>query len=169
LDEFSEQLWKELFPSENELLPAAPNSRDRAEKPLDHFTTPVLLERAAYLRKLAKLGDGSASETLREYPQHSIMLSVRIRSGIAALHEDFADLFFILDGRATLVTGGTVADPTSIRPGETRGTAVTGGTPQELRAGDVAHVAAGIPHQMLLSGDKTLTCLVVKIQENQQD
>jgi mannose-6-phosphate isomerase-like protein (cupin superfamily) len=97
------------------------------------------------------------------------MLSVRIRSGIAELHEDFADLFFVLDGRATLVTGGTVADPTSIRPGETRGTAVTGGTPQELRAGDVAHVAAGIPHQMLLSGDKTLTCLVVKIQENQQD
>lgn len=132
---------------------------------MDHFTSPVLLERAAYLRKLAKLGDGSASETLREYPQHSVMLSVRIRSGIAELHENFADLFFVLNGQATLIVGGTVADPKSVGPGETRGSYVLGGTRQQLRTGDVAHVAAGSPHQMVLASDKSLVCLVIKIQE----
>ena len=35
---------------------------------------------------------------------------------------------------------------------------------QELRAGDVAHVPAGVPHQMLVSGEQTISCLVVKIQ-----
>jgi uncharacterized RmlC-like cupin family protein len=36
-----------------------------------------------------------------------------------------------------------------------------------LRAGDVAHVPAGLPHQMLVAGDKTVTCLVLKVEENQ--
>jgi mannose-6-phosphate isomerase-like protein (cupin superfamily) len=169
VDEFSRQLWRELLPNEEDLLSPAAASQERGDKPLDHYTAPVLLERAAYLRKLAKLGDGSASDTLKEYPQHSTMLSVRIRSGIAELHEDFADLFFVLEGRATLVTGGTVVDPKTIAPGEIRGSSVAGGLRQELRAGDVAHVAAGTPHQMLLAGDKTVTCMVVKIQENPRD
>jgi uncharacterized RmlC-like cupin family protein len=43
---------------------------------------------------------------------------------------------------------------------------VEGGARQELRAGDVAHVPAGVPHQMLVSGEQTISCLVVKIQEN---
>jgi quercetin dioxygenase-like cupin family protein len=47
-----------------------------------------------------------------------------------------------------------------------RAASIDGGTRQELRAGDVAHVPAGLPHQMLVSGDKSVTCLVVKIQEN---
>ncbi len=169
MDEYSKQLWKELFPSERELIPPETNAAEHTESALDHYTSPVLLERAAYLRKLAKLGDGSASETLREYPQHSIMLSVRIRSGIAEMHEEFADLFFVLDGRATLVTGGTITDPKSVGLGEIRGSCVSGGSQQQLRAGDVAHVAAGTPHQMLLAGDKTLTCLVVKIQQRPQE
>lgn len=169
MDEFSKQVWRELLPEEKELFPPAATPRDRSEKALDHYSSPVLLERAAYLRKLAKLGDGSASDTLKEYPQHSTMLSVRIRSGIAELHEDFADLFIVLEGRATLVTGGTVEDPKTVGPGEIRGSRVMGGSRQELRAGDVAHVAAGTPHQMLLAGDKTLTCMVVKILENRQD
>jgi quercetin dioxygenase-like cupin family protein len=40
-----------------------------------------------------------------------------------------------------------------------------GGTRQELRAGDVAHVPAGLAHQMLVPGDKTFTAFVMKIRE----
>jgi quercetin dioxygenase-like cupin family protein len=46
-----------------------------------------------------------------------------------------------------------------------RGLSVEGGIRQQLRAGDVAHVPAGVPHQMLVSGEKPLACLVVKVQE----
>jgi quercetin dioxygenase-like cupin family protein len=132
---------------------------------LDHWSGAVLLERAAYLRELARHGDGSASETLKEYPQHYAMLSFRSRDGEAELHENFADVFYVLDGRATLVTGGTVAGAHRIGPGEMRGSSVEGGARQELRAGDVAHVPAGVPHQMLVVGEKTVTCLVMKVQE----
>ncbi len=165
MDRIANQILKNLLAAEEP--PAEPRKKpsgDQAEG-FDHTTRPVLMERAAYLRKMAKFSEGSASETLKEYPRHSIMLSVRLRSGEAELHEHFADLFIVLDGRATLVTGGTVADPRRVGPGETRGSRVTGGIEQELRAGDVAHVAAGTPHQMLLPGDATITSLVIKIQE----
>ncbi len=141
--------------------------KPRASKcPIDHWSTVILLERAAYLRKMAKFGDGSASETLKEYPQHCAMLSFRSRSGEAEVHEKFADVFVVIGGKATLVTGGVVAGARTIAPGETRGTSIEGGMQQSMRVGDVAHVPAGIPHQMLVAGDNTITCLVMKVQQD---
>jgi mannose-6-phosphate isomerase-like protein (cupin superfamily) len=142
----------------------APKAR-APKNPVDHWSPAILLERAAYLRKMAKHGDGSASETLKEYPQHFAMLSFRSRSGEVEVHERFADLFCVLAGSATLLTGGVVEDARVIGPGETRGKSIEGGTKQKLRAGDVAHVPAGTPHQMLLAGDETFTSLVMKVQE----
>lgn len=155
-------LAKEIL--KDEALDAVAPKRPR-RGPSDHWSPHILLERAAYLRKMATAGNGSASETLREYPCHAAMLSFRSRSGEVEVHEKFADLFSVLAGTATLVTGGTVAGARTVAPGETRGDAIEGGTRQELKTGDVAHVPAQTPHQMLLSGDKTLTCFVLKIQE----
>ncbi len=165
---YAKDILKELLPAEKEIAPPAKRTTGAGKEPehSDHWSPAVLLERAAYLRKLAKQGNGEASETLKEYPQHCTMLSFRSRDGAAELHENFADIFVVLDGRAALVTGGTVVGAETIRPGEIRGEQIEGGTRQELRAGDVAHVPAGLPHQMLVAGDKTITCLVVKIQEN---
>ncbi|HXR39826.1 MAG TPA: cupin domain-containing protein [Terracidiphilus sp.] len=165
--DFSKEIWKELLPAEKEVGPAPANARRRKDAPphADHWTPAILLERAAYLRKLAKAGDGQASETLKEYPQHAAMLSFRARDGVAELHENFADLFYVLDGRATLVTGGSVVGAETIALGEIRGASIEGGVRQELRAGDVAHVPAGVPHQMLVPGDKTFTSFVVKIEQ----
>jgi mannose-6-phosphate isomerase-like protein (cupin superfamily) len=137
----------------------------RRKNPVDHWSPAVLLERAAYLRKMAKLGDGSASETLKEYPQHCVMLSFRSRDGEAEVHERFADLFCVLAGTAMLATGGVVAKARAVAPGETRGASIEGGARQTLRAGDVAHVPAGTPHQILVKGEDTITCLVVKVQQ----
>lgn len=158
-----ERIAKEILKDMNldEVAPKPPAPKN----PVDHWTPPLLLERAAYLRKMAKHGDGSASETLKEYPQHFVMLSFRSRSGEVEVHERFADLFIVLAGAATLVTGGTVAGARIVGPGETRGNSIAGGTQQNLRPGDVAHVPAGTPHQMLLKGEDTMTCLVIKVQE----
>ena len=170
MNSLSDKILKELLPVEPDadaLAATALAKRKKTALQLDHWSAAVLLERAAYLHKLAKNGDGSAGETLQEYPRHCAMLSFRSRDGEAEVHENFADLFVVLDGRATLVTGGTVAGAVTTAPGETRGTSIEGGARQELRAGDVAHVPAGLPHQMLVAADKTVTCLVMKIQENQ--
>jgi mannose-6-phosphate isomerase-like protein (cupin superfamily) len=136
-----------------------------AAMPMDHWTTAALLERAVPLHKLAEQKGGSAGETLRKFPRHSAILSFRCGDGEAEIHENFADVFFMLDGETTLVTGGRIVGSTNTAPGEIRGTAVEGGRGQELKAGDVAHVPAGLPHQMLVAEGKTVTCMVMKVQE----
>lgn len=169
MDKIAKDILKELLPAEKDVALPAASARAKKQEPAgdaDHWTSAVLLERAAYLHKLARQGDGSAAETLKEYPRHCAMLSFRSRDGEAEVHENFADVFYVLEGRATLVTGGTVADARLIKPGETRGTSIEGGVRRELRAGDVAHVPAGLPHQMLVAGEQTVTCLVVKVEEN---
>jgi len=159
MDKLENLILKEVVLEEIEAKVRAPLN------PVDHWSPAVLLERAAYLRKMAKHGDGSASETLKEYPQHFAMLSFRNRSGEVEVHERFADLFCVLAGTAMLVTGGVVEGGRVVAPGETRGKSIAGGTRQRLRAGDIAHVPAGTPHQMLLAGDETMTSLVMKVQE----
>jgi mannose-6-phosphate isomerase-like protein (cupin superfamily) len=143
--------------------PEPPKKKRR--DPAQHWTPAVLLERAAYLHKLARAGNGSASETIGEFPQHHAMLSFRARSGEVEVHDEWADLFVVLAGAATLVVGGTVVGARVIGPGETRGDFIEGGIRQELRAGDVVHVPAGTPHQFLVASDKTVTSLVMKIGE----
>lgn len=132
---------------------------------LDHWTPAQLLERAQHLKQLAAQGDGSASETLEKYPHHYTMLAFRNRTGGGELHENYADLFYILDGRATVLTGGQLENPKTTASGEVRGTAVVGGAKQDVFAGDVVHIPAGVPHQMLLPEGGTITYFVVKIQE----
>lgn len=158
MDKLAKELLKDVSLEE-----IAPKSQKRS--PADHWTPAILLERAAYLRKLAKYGDGSASETIGNYPQHIAMLSVRSRNGDAEMHQNFAHMFHVLAGTATLVTGGTLLRARTVEPGEMRGDSIQGGTSQELRAGDIVHVPAGIPHQILIAGEKAITCLIVKILE----
>ncbi len=168
MDKIAQNILRELLPAEKEVAPPVGSVRAKGKKTAlhsDHWTAAVLLERAAYLRKLARQGDGSASETLKEYPRHCAMLLFRSRDGEAEAHENFADVFYVLEGRATLVTGGTMAGARLVKPGETRGSSIVGGVRQELRAGDVAHVPAGLPHQMLVAGEQTVTCLVMKVEE----
>jgi mannose-6-phosphate isomerase-like protein (cupin superfamily) len=133
---------------------------------MDHWSPSALLERAKPLHALAEQKGGSAGETLRKFPRHSAILSFRCADGEAEIHESFADVFVVLDGHTTLVTGGAIVGSAITAPGEIRGTAVEGGARQELRAGDLAHVPAGLSHQMLVAQGETVTCMVMKVQEN---
>jgi len=163
--ELSDHMLKLMMGGDDRATAPARSNAKPDPQEVHHATRPVLMERIAHLRKMAKFGEGSASEILHEYPQHNVQLSVRLRSGIAELHENFADLFFILDGPATLLSSGTVVKPKVVGPGETRGDCLTDAKEQELRPGDIAHIPAGTPHQIVLSGDATFAALVVKIQE----
>lgn len=130
----------------------------------DHWTPSELLERAKHLQELAA-EKGSASETLEKYPHHYTMLAFRNRSGGGEAHQNYADVFYILDGHASLVTGGEVVEPKSTGPGETLGASVKGGSRQELKAGDVVHIPASMPHQMVLNEGDTVTYFVIKVEE----
>ena len=147
--------------------PAHAKSPDAADsRSWDHWSSPVLLERLAYLRKLARFGDGTASEELKAFPGHSAMLSVRLRSGTIEISEEFSQLFIVLEGRATVVKGSEVEATSGT--GQAKYSCTSDRSKQELRAGDVIHIAAGTPYQMQLAGDKTLGCLVIRIKETRE-
>jgi len=63
----------------------------------------------------------------------------------AAIHDKDAELFYVVDGSATLVTGGALVNPT--RNGDNMsGTAITGGTSQKMSKGDFMLIPQGVAH-----------------------
>ena len=63
----------------------------------------------------------------------------------ASVHSKDAELFYMIDGTATLVTGGELIEPTG-NPGEPRGKGIKGGKEQKMSKGDFMLVPAGVPH-----------------------
>jgi glc operon protein GlcG len=77
---------------------------------------------------------------------YMVHASRREAPGMAEIHTRDADIIYVLDGSATLVTGGTAVNAKPIEPGELRGSEIAGGETRELHKGDVIIVPAGVPH-----------------------
>jgi quercetin dioxygenase-like cupin family protein len=78
--------------------------------------------------------------------EYKIMAGHRDKGGIPELHDADTDIFYILDGEATFVTGGKVIDPKTESPGEIRGSKIDGGDSHRLVKGDVIVIPRGLPH-----------------------
>ena len=124
---------------------------------------------AAELRQMGeKLGtklNGArfASENLEKYTNSYTMLAHREGTGSAEVHEHDADLFVVVQGDATLVTGGRVVKAHTEKPGEIRGESIEGGVHKKLSTGDVVHIAPNVPHQLLVETGKQFTYFVMKV------
>ncbi len=104
-----------------------------------------------------------ATEQLGSYGNHSFMVAHRQGNGEAELHETQNDIFVVESGEGTLVVGGTVVDPKTTAPHEIRGPSIKGGERKAVAAGDILHIPAKAPHQMLVENGKQITYFVVKI------
>jgi mannose-6-phosphate isomerase-like protein (cupin superfamily) len=108
---------------------------------------------------------GLATETLKKYASDYTMLAYRSKSGKAELHEKFADFYFVVGGEATLVSGGHIVNSSTTAPGEVRGDSVQDGKESRLKKGDIVHIPANIPHQLVLAKGGTFQYFIVKVQE----
>ena len=77
---------------------------------------------------------------------YMVHASRREKPGMAEIHTKDADIVYVLDGTATLVTGGTAVDAKVTDPDELRGSSISGGEAHELKKGDVIIIPAGVPH-----------------------
>jgi glc operon protein GlcG len=84
--------------------------------------------------------------TLVATPGLVVNASRRDEAGEAELHETDLDVFYILEGHASFVTGGELVRARRSGAGELRGASIAGGVERHLRAGDVVVVPAGVPH-----------------------
>ncbi len=85
-------------------------------------------------------------EPLLELPGYKVNPSRRDTPGQAEVHLWETDVVYVVEGAATLVTGGTAVDPKKTEPGQVRGTSIEGGESHELAPGDVIVIPSGVPH-----------------------
>ena len=104
------------------------------ESPVKYFPAP---EMAAMFAKGGTVTSGA---------NYRVMAAQRTGGGEAELHDRDTDVFRIMSGSATFVTGGRIVGARTIEPGETRGTGIEGGKTQQLSAGDVIVIEKGVPH-----------------------
>ena len=112
--------------------------------------------------KAAKLDENKAGvDRVATWGNHGFMIVRREGDGAVETHATQADVVTVISGEGTLIVGGTVAGDKNTAPGEMRGKSVTGGTRVAMGTGDVFHIPAKVPHQMLVP--KSLVIQVVKV------
>jgi uncharacterized protein GlcG (DUF336 family)/quercetin dioxygenase-like cupin family protein len=99
-----------------------------------------------YLDKDAVAAAFAKGMPLIEVPEYKVHASRRTASGQVEVHEHETDVVYVLEGSATLVTGGTPIDPKVVAPGEIRAPNVQGGETRKLARGDVVIIPPNTPH-----------------------
>lgn len=97
-------------------------------------------------------------------PLYKVMTSRRVAPGVVEIHTRDTDVFYILEGTATFVTGGTPVDQTLVSPNEYHAKSITGGTEHHLAKGDVIIIPHGTPHQFTVINGPFLY-FVVKVTQ----
>src|SRR5262245_61190483 len=79
-------------------------------------------------------------------PDYTVSVNRRMAAGQVEVHEKESDIFYVTEGEATFVTGGTMIGGKVSRPNQLLGTDITGGVTHHLTKGDVIVIPAGTPH-----------------------
>ncbi|HTE87986.1 MAG TPA: cupin domain-containing protein [Terriglobales bacterium] len=105
-----------------------------------------------------------AVRQLSDFPNELFLLGRREADGQVEWHETQADVFVVQSGSATLLVGGTMINGETVAPHEKRNGSIQGGVRQKLSAGDIVHIPARVPHQLLLDGAHEFTYFVIKVK-----
>jgi mannose-6-phosphate isomerase-like protein (cupin superfamily) len=93
---------------------------------------------------------------------YRVHLAERDQPGLAELHDGDTDVWYVIAGGATVVTGGTMVDAKVTGPGEQRAPSIRGGSETTVAAGDLVTIRPGVPH-WVKAVDGKLRYLVVKV------
>jgi glc operon protein GlcG len=88
----------------------------------------------------------AAGAALVENDVFKVHASRRTAGGQVEVHDDETDVIYVVEGSATLVTGGTPVDGKVTARGQYRAARLDGGTTQQVNPGDVLVIPAGVPH-----------------------
>lgn len=124
----------------------APQSQATA-KPTKTFTSAAdLAALIAKAKSERKEGQPTVAEPMLELGGYDGHLEYRAAVGNAAVHEDEAELFYVIDGSATLTTGGKLVNEKRTDAANLSGSAIEGGTPRKIAKGDWILVPQNTPH-----------------------
>jgi mannose-6-phosphate isomerase-like protein (cupin superfamily) len=78
----------------------------------------------------------------------------------AEVHDASDDVYYVLEGTATLTLGGKLEAPREVEPGEWRSPRIIGGQTFQIKKGDLIIVPRGTPHQRT---GKDFSMILIKI------
>jgi quercetin dioxygenase-like cupin family protein len=88
----------------------------------------------------------SAGGRLAAGPDFSASVLRRTRGGESEVHQKETDIFYVVDGTATFVTGGTLVGAKETAANQLRGSGIDNGQVHTLKKGDFIVIPAGVPH-----------------------
>ena len=86
-------------------------------------------------------------QAFMELAPYSVSMEHRVKGQGAAVHEKDAEMFYVIEGSGTLVTGGKLVDEKRTNEANLSGTAIQGGVSKKVSKGDWIIVPEGVPHQ----------------------
>jgi len=120
-------------------LPAAASAAKQASSPKVEYYPHTQVTKA--FAKGGTLTQGKSGGGV-----YQVMTARRDGPGEVEVHALDTDVFYIVKGSATFVTGGKVVDGKKTAPNEVRGKSIQGGTPHHLSQGDIIVIPRGTPH-----------------------
>jgi len=86
------------------------------------------------------------AQSLLQLAPYNVSLEYRASVGNAAVHETEAELFYVVDGSATLVTGGKLTDEKRTNAENFTGSGIEGGVSRHVAKGDFVMVPEHTAH-----------------------
>jgi mannose-6-phosphate isomerase-like protein (cupin superfamily) len=86
------------------------------------------------------------AQSMIQLAPYNVSLEYRAAVGNAAVHETEAEMFYVIDGSATLVTGGKLTKESRTNPANLTGSGIEGGVTRKVAKGDFIMVPEGTPH-----------------------
>ena len=106
-----------------------------------------------------------ATTNLAHYTNHLIAVGHREGPGQSELHKTQTDFFIVEDGTAKLIVGGKMVNAKTTAPNELRGDGIQGGTTETVSAGDIVHIPANTPHQLIVQPGSKFTYVFIKVDK----
>jgi mannose-6-phosphate isomerase-like protein (cupin superfamily) len=93
-----------------------------------------------------KEGQALLAQSMIQLAPYNVSLEYRAAVANAAVHDKEAELFYVVDGSATLVTGGKLKEEKRTNAENSSGSGIEGGVTRHVAKGDFIMVPEGTPH-----------------------
>jgi len=93
-----------------------------------------------------KEGQALLAQSMIQLPPYNVSLEYRSAVANAAVHDHEAELFYVVDGSAMLITGGKLKDEKRTNAENANGSGIEGGVSRHVAKGDFVMVPEGTPH-----------------------
>lgn len=127
-------------------LPAQQKGKQAPQAPKTYTSAKEVVAMMAKAKSERKQDQANFIQGILRLAPYNANLEYRAAVGPAAVHEKEAELFYVIDGSGTLVTGGKLAGESRTNAENLTGTAIDGGDTQNVAKGDFFIVPENTPH-----------------------